>query len=175
VGIKRRGEQRAENARQAPGALCHTMVAPCSFAGARLDSNPKKRRARQGGTHRQQRQRQKHLDPLPVGAMENCSHLSCPSPLMNGRRIKLMPVRNRLSVIIGSPNILTSRPMAPPWMTAPMMPQKTKREMTVVAGLVFGPRQCEVEMSLTTSGRVLSKQLKANVPEKNQDSAGDFG
>ena len=48
-----------------------------------------------------------------------------------------MPVNTRLNAIsFGSPNIFTSRPIAPPWMNAPISPQKMKSEMTVMAGLV---------------------------------------
>ena len=86
---------------------------------------------------------------------------------MNGSSARLMPVSTRLKAInFGSPNIFTSRPIAPPWMNAPMMPQKTKSEMTVVAGLVSSTVMPRLKLSLTSNGRVLSKQLKANVARK---------
>ena len=115
VRVKCRGKQRTENAGQTSRALRHADGRALFVRGREVGQQSEKRRARHGGTHRQQRQRQQQFDPRPVGRVQDGQPLSCPSPLMNGSRIRLMPFRNRLSEInLGSPNILTSGPMARP-------------------------------------------------------------
>src|ERR1039457_5898849 len=47
-----------------------------------------------------------------------------------------------------------------------MMPQKTKSEMTLLAGAVSLLVMPRLKLSLTSSGKVLSKQLKAKVARK---------
>ena len=57
------------------GALRHTDGRALLVRGREVGQQSEKRRPRQGGTHRQQRQRQQHLDPRPVGAMQDCQPL----------------------------------------------------------------------------------------------------
>ena len=70
------------------------------------------------------------------------------------------------AINFGSPNNFTSRPITPPWMNAPITPQKTNSETTVVTGLAASTVRPRLKLSLTSSGSVLSKQLKANVARK---------
>ena len=150
-----------------PALWATPMVAPCSFAGVRLESKPNT-----GARVR--------LEPTASNASTSsilihgqsarrntASHFNWPSPLMNGSSVRLMPVSTRLKAIsFGSPSRFTSRPITPPWMNTAMIPQKTKTETTVMAGLVSSTVMPRLKLSFTSNGRVVSKQLKAKVARK---------
>lgn len=69
--VKYHGEQRAENARQAPGALRDTDGGALLVRRREIREQSEERRPRQAGADGQQRQRQKHLDPRPVGRVQD--------------------------------------------------------------------------------------------------------
>ena len=107
-----------------PALWATPSVAPCSWAGVRLDKSPKSGgRVRPDPTASRPTANSRNHHAAAPGP-NRLANLSGVVPSAYGNIGRLMPTSSRLKAIsFGSPIFFTNRPMAPPCTNAPMMPQ----------------------------------------------------